>query len=290
MAHEENRPALLECRLVHAAEAFLLEGRVAHGEHLIHDENVGLQVRRHGKGQPHIHAAGISFDRRIDELSDFGELHDPVELLGHLGARHAEDGAVEINVLAAGQLAVETGADLEQTGQLSAQTELSARRCCDLADHFEQGRFARAVATDDSDYLALIDRKRDVAKSPEGFAGGVVRFRLMAHLAVRVLQTAHSGPPALHILVEHAAADHAEAVALAEFGDLKDGRHQIVSQKVRSVRRKIMMPATKITRLTAAPASNWGISTVPAPRNAKRKVSMTGTMGLRTSSHRTLSG
>ena len=47
-------------------------------------------------------------------FSTSGEGDDLVELASDLGPRHAEDRAVEEDVLAAGELRVEAGADLEQ--------------------------------------------------------------------------------------------------------------------------------------------------------------------------------
>ena len=78
-------------------------------------------MRRHREGQPHVHAARIALDRRVEEFLDLGEGDDLVELAADLGARHAEDGAVEIDVLAPGQLGMKAGADLEQAGDPAAQ-------------------------------------------------------------------------------------------------------------------------------------------------------------------------
>ena len=36
-------------------------------------------MRGHGKGKPNMHAAGIAFDRCIDEPFDPGEIHDFIE-------------------------------------------------------------------------------------------------------------------------------------------------------------------------------------------------------------------
>ena len=53
-------------------------------------------------------------DRIIDEFFEFGEVHDRVEDAIGLPARHAEKGGVEIDILAAGELAIESCAELEQ--------------------------------------------------------------------------------------------------------------------------------------------------------------------------------
>ena len=64
----------------HLAEALLLELRVADRQHLVDDENLGLQMRRNGEGEAHVHAARIALHRRVEELLDAGEVDDLVEL------------------------------------------------------------------------------------------------------------------------------------------------------------------------------------------------------------------
>ena len=64
----ENDGSALASDLAHFPEAFLLKLHVADGEHLVYNQDLGFQVGRHGKGQAHIHAAGISLDWRVQEL------------------------------------------------------------------------------------------------------------------------------------------------------------------------------------------------------------------------------
>ena len=72
--------------VVHLAEALLLELRVAHRQHLVDDQDLGLEVRGHRERQPHVHAARVVLHRRVDELLDLGERDDLVELPVDLGA------------------------------------------------------------------------------------------------------------------------------------------------------------------------------------------------------------
>ena len=92
---------------------------VADREHLVDEQDLRLQMRRDGERQPHVHAARVALDRRVEELLDLGEGDDLVELAADLGPAHAEDRAVEEDVLAAGQLGMESGADLEQRADAS---------------------------------------------------------------------------------------------------------------------------------------------------------------------------
>ena len=72
--------------VAHLAQALLLERRVADRQHLVHQQDLRLQVRGDGEGQPHVHAARVALDRRVEELLDLGEGDDLVELARDLGA------------------------------------------------------------------------------------------------------------------------------------------------------------------------------------------------------------
>ena len=52
---EQDRLALL-LDLLDAVEALLLEDLVADGEHLVDQQDVGVDVDGHGEAQPHVHA------------------------------------------------------------------------------------------------------------------------------------------------------------------------------------------------------------------------------------------
>ncbi len=100
--------------LLDLVEAPPLELLVADREHLVDDEDLRLEMGGDGKAEPHLHAAREVLHRRVDEPSDSGEVDDVVELAAHLRAAHAEHGAREEHVLAAGQVDVEARAHLEQ--------------------------------------------------------------------------------------------------------------------------------------------------------------------------------
>ena len=114
--------------LLHPAEAAALELRVADGEHLVDEQDLRLEMRGDREREPHVHAARVALDRRVDELLDAGEVDDLVELPRDLAALHAEDRAVQEDVLAPGQLRVEAGADLEQAADATPDLGPARRR------------------------------------------------------------------------------------------------------------------------------------------------------------------
>ena len=115
MADEQDRAALLG-HITHFAQAFPLEFGIPDCQHFIHHQDLRFQVGSHGKGQAHIHARRITFDRRIDELLDFGKIHDLIELAVDLGPFHSQDGAVQVDILTPGQFGMKARAHFQQAG------------------------------------------------------------------------------------------------------------------------------------------------------------------------------
>ena len=102
--------------LLHFTETFFLEGAIADRQDFVHNQNLRFQMRCDGKGEPHIHAAGVAFDRRIEEFFHFGECDNGVEFLFDFRACHSKDCAIEKNVFPPGQFLVKTGSHFKQAG------------------------------------------------------------------------------------------------------------------------------------------------------------------------------
>src|SRR5215472_14492381 len=90
--------------VAHFSEAFFLEIDVADGEDFVHEQDFRLEVGGDGKGQTNVHAGGVVFDGRVNELFKLGEGNDFVEFAGDLALAHSQDGAGKEGVFAAGQL------------------------------------------------------------------------------------------------------------------------------------------------------------------------------------------
>ena len=132
-------------------------------------------MRSDGEGEPHIHPGAIPLHRRVDELLDAGEIDDFIKLDADFGFGHAEDGAVEEDVFAAAEFRVESSANLEQRGDAASDSYLAAGRLCDAAQNLQQGTLASSIATDNSNNLARLDIKRDIAQGPEFRASRGIR-------------------------------------------------------------------------------------------------------------------
>ena len=117
--HEDDRdPGPAE--LVHALDAVRLKRHVANAQHFVDDEDVRIQVRGDREPEPRVHAGRVALHRRVDEVRDAGEFDDLVEPCGGLAALHAHDGALEKHVLAAGQVRMKSGGDLDQRADAAA--------------------------------------------------------------------------------------------------------------------------------------------------------------------------
>ena len=115
--------------VLHATEAPPLELGVADGEHLVDEQDLGLEVRGDRERESHVHPARVALHRRVEERrSTPANSTISSKLACDLAAPHPEDRAVQVDVLAAGQLGVEAGADLEQAADAAADLRPARRR------------------------------------------------------------------------------------------------------------------------------------------------------------------
>ncbi len=117
---DQDHGAAARAQVGEALLALALEGRVADRQHLVDQQDVGVDVDGHREAQPHVHAGGVVLHRLVDELLDPAEVDDLVEAPVELATGQAQDRAVEVDVLPAGQLGVEAAAELEQRRQPAA--------------------------------------------------------------------------------------------------------------------------------------------------------------------------
>src|SRR5262249_34699339 len=135
---DDDDRAPLSLELTDAIETLPLEQLVADGEYLVDQQDVGLHVDGDREAEPHVHAGRVEAHLRVDELFQLRERDDLVEAARQLLARHAEDRAVQEDVLATRQLALETRAELEERGDAAARRDLAVGGAKDAGDALEQ--------------------------------------------------------------------------------------------------------------------------------------------------------
>src|SRR5690606_7595886 len=198
--------------VAHLPDAFALKARVAHRKNLVDNEDLGLEVSGYRKGETHIHPARVVLHRGVDELADLREVDDFVELTVDLHPPHAEDRAVEIDVLSTRELGVEAGADLQQRANASPQPHLTPGGLRDAREDLQQGALARPVAADEPHDFARPHLEGNVFQSPEGRflsrGGGApakptldLAERCGAHLDQAVTQSMIALPPLAEVVL-----------------------------------------------------------------------------------------
>jgi hypothetical protein len=100
-------------------------------------------------------------------LTHFGEFHHLIELFIDLGAFHAKDGAIHVDIFATGELGVKTGSYFEERPHPSAHGDGTFRRFGDAREDFQQSAFARTVPPYNPKYFALFYIERDISQCPD---------------------------------------------------------------------------------------------------------------------------
>ena len=152
---------------MHLSHAALAEVDVADGECFVDEEDLRVDVDGDGEGEADGHAAGVGFDGLIDEVADFSEGFDFGVAGVDLGGAEAEDGGVEIDVLATGEFGVEAGAQFEQCSDASVGLRGSRRGLQDSRDDLQEGTFTGAVFSDYAEGFAAVYFEGNVAEGPE---------------------------------------------------------------------------------------------------------------------------
>src|SRR5437868_3279803 len=167
MADEKHRAAVVPRDVFNFAQALLLELAVPDREHLVDNQNLRLEMGGHREGEPYIHPRGIAFDGRVEKLLDLGKSDDLVELLRDLAPVHAEDRAVQKNVLASGELRVKAGPDFEKARHTPVEHDSSLGRLGDPAENLQQCALAGAIVAYDAENLAPLNLKAHIAEDSQ---------------------------------------------------------------------------------------------------------------------------
>src|ERR1017187_7665481 len=114
VAYKQDCAPFLRRNIVHLSQAFLLEARIPDCQNFINYQDFRLKVRSDGKGQTNIHPGTVALDWCVEELLGLGKGNYLIELGFHLGLSHSENSSIQINVLAPGEVWVESTADLQK--------------------------------------------------------------------------------------------------------------------------------------------------------------------------------
>src|ERR1700687_1671449 len=102
--------------VLHLVEALALKGRVADGEDLVDDQDLGFEMGGDREGETDVHSTRAVLTGSTEKLLDLGEGNNLIQIAINFRLPHAEEGGAEIDVLATCKLGVEAGSHLEQGG------------------------------------------------------------------------------------------------------------------------------------------------------------------------------
>ena len=162
MRDEQQGDIVVGDELADFVETFFLKGFIAHGEGLVDDEDLGMDVRVDGEAETGFHTARVGTDRLVHVLADVSELDDLGLELFDLFLRQTEGSAAQVDVLPSGHLPFEARGELEEGGDAAIDGDLPFGREADSGDHLEDGGLAGAVAADEGDRFTGHDRERHV--------------------------------------------------------------------------------------------------------------------------------
>src|SRR6267143_929589 len=160
--------------LAHFPKTFFLKLKIAHRQHLVHQQNFGLELSSHGEGQTHLHAGAEMLERRINEFIHLGERHNLIKFALDLTLAHAKNGPAQENVLATRELGMETCSDLKQAAHSPVNLGKTGCRACDPREDLEQRGLASSIATYQANDLTFLNVEGNVAERPELLAAAML--------------------------------------------------------------------------------------------------------------------
>src|SRR5581483_9195347 len=152
---------------VNRCKTALVEPLITNGKHFINQQNVRVDVDRHGKAEPGVHARRIVLHRNIDESIQLGKLHNRVKAFRHLSPLHAENRGIEENIVPPRELRVKASAQLEQCRYSTIHADGTAGWGEDSSNELEKRALAGPIRADNPKRHATLNVVRHALQSPE---------------------------------------------------------------------------------------------------------------------------
>src|SRR5215469_11610087 len=168
MADEQNG-APTGCDIFHLPQTFLLEVGVADRQYLIDNEDFRFEMSCNGEGKPNIHARRVALNRRVEKFLDLREGDNLIKFTADFRAGHAEDRAIQVDILAPGQFRMKAGADLQQACDAPINCDPAFRRLGYAGEDLEESAFASAVSADYAQHLTALYLEADILERPKLF-------------------------------------------------------------------------------------------------------------------------
>src|SRR5688572_19633851 len=100
------------------------------------------------------------------------KIHDGIQLIFDLRTFHAQNAAIQENILTTTQFGMKARTYFQQIRYPATTNYFTGGRRGDLAENFEKGRFSSAVLADDPDRVSWHHIEANVFERPELFVSG----------------------------------------------------------------------------------------------------------------------
>ena len=173
-----------------------LEVGVAHGDPLVHQQDVALDRRRGGEGQAALHAGRIGLHRHRQERPQAREVGDLVHTLVDLARGQARDATAQADVVIAGGRGIYPQAEVEKRGDPPLNLDRAFVRLVGPRQGAQQRGLARPVVPDEAQAVPGPEPEVDVAERRDiGDAGMAAQDASHVHRARQgLLQGLGVGP------------------------------------------------------------------------------------------------
>lgn len=152
-----------------------LEILVSHAQPLVHHENLRTQHGGHGESQPQLHARGVGAHGEIDEVAQFREFDDFLQVFLNKIAPESQDGRAQKDVLAACGLGIRAERDIDERADGAGNLRRSTCGSVDAGQRPEECGFSRPIVAKECDPFTRADAEVQVRQCLHDDVTGVIR-------------------------------------------------------------------------------------------------------------------
>ena len=122
-----------------ALKRFFSERAIAHRQGFVNDQNIGVGAGGDGKSQAHVHAAGIGFNRLVNELAHTRKVNNAFIQSICLGTRKTHDCSGQGNIFSPREFGVKARTQFEQGANFAVHSHAAHAGVQGAAHHLQQG-------------------------------------------------------------------------------------------------------------------------------------------------------
>ena len=137
MRTKQHSGALL-FELHDALKRFFSKRTIAYRQGFVNDQNIGVGAGGNGKSQAHIHAAGVGFDRLVNELSNARKVNNAFIQSFCLGTRKTHHCGSQGNIFPSRKFGVKARTQFEQGANFAVHRDAAHAGVQGAAHHLQQ--------------------------------------------------------------------------------------------------------------------------------------------------------